>query len=218
MTIGELIQRVNFILNAGVQTDESPISNRLIYNKLKGFRAMIVRQMYNQNQFISSYFYQTLKGIKLKATTFNGMQLMVTDKVLPKPCTSNFGEAIQYVHLASMKLDIINPNRAKYLIEGSRYTGTKMCCFFHDDKIYVTNTILARSIDVSAIFEDVIEAYLFNEPENVTDYMGLNFHIGDGIVDNLVKLSIQDIYGGMQQQQQQQEQAEQRQPQEEESR
>lgn len=202
MTIGQIIQRVNFILNSGVQTDENLVSNRLIYSKLKGFRAMIVRQMYNQNQFISSYFYQTLKSIKLEPTSFNGMRLLVTQGNIPKPCTSNFGEAIQYVHFDGLKLDIINANRARYLLKGSKYTGDKICCFFDENKIYVCNDILGRSIDISAIFEDVIEAHVYNN-RDIIDYMDLDFHIGEGIVDNLVKLSIQDISGYLQQQQQQ---------------
>lgn len=200
MKIGEIIHRINFILNAGVQTDDSPVSNRLLYSKLKGFRAMIVRQMYNQNQFISSYFYQTLYRIPLEPTKLNGMSLLMTRDKIPKPCTSNFGEAIQYVHLGGIKIDIININRAKYLISGNKYCNSKICCFFDNDKIYVTNTILAKSIDISAIFEDVIQAHLYNDSE-VYDYMDLDFHIGDGIVDNLVKLSIQDINNILQQQQ-----------------
>lgn len=210
MTIGKIIGRVSFLLNQGVLTDDSLISNRLIYDKLKCNRSMIVKQMLNQKQGISNSYYQTLRDVKLEPSSFNGMQILCSEYEMPHICNSNFGEAIQFVHIGGLKVDIVSPNRAKYVVRGNKYSGNRVCCFINDYKIYVCNNIIAKSLDINAIFEDVIEVYKHNDKE-IYDYLDLDFHINDALADSLVRLSIQDLYAGQPQQQQQQEAEEPRQ-------
>lgn len=202
MLIGELINRVNSVINRGVNTDNDIISNQLIYNKLKAYRTILVRQMLNQNQILSPNYYQTI-NVDLKPVIYNGMRILVCGKPIPKLCVSNYGVAVQYINNNGIKLDIINPNRARYFNRGSKYVSNKPSCFFDSDKVYVVNNILMKDINVSAIFEDVLNAFGYSYW--IDNYMQYDFCIGDSIVDSLIKLCISDINGTGQENTQQQE-------------
>lgn len=200
MTIGELINRVQFIFNQGVNTDDNPVSNQLIYNKIKTYRSTLVRQMINSNQYIGNNYYQNIV-VDLKPVIYNGMRVLYSDSI-PRFCVSNYLQAIQYVYNDGIKLDVINPNRAKYFRSGSKYVNNKPTCFFDRDQVYIINNILMKHINISAIFEDVIDAYRYNN-NNLYDYMSLDACIGDSIADSIIKLCISDINGSQEKNQQQ---------------
>ena len=61
----EVIQRIQSLYSKGMQSDDSRLSNRHIYNKLITTRAKILTQQAKQKQKISQWNYQTIPCIDL---------------------------------------------------------------------------------------------------------------------------------------------------------
>jgi len=65
MKINELIQRIQSLYSKGVQSDDTRLSNRHVYNKIKTVRSKLVSQEAKKKQKISSWNYQPIPCIEL---------------------------------------------------------------------------------------------------------------------------------------------------------
>src|SRR5690606_20582736 len=105
MTTGEIIQRIQSLYSKGVNSDDSRLSNRHIYNKLLTVRSRIISQEAKKKQRISSWNYQTIPCIELiKVEAHNcpcipplGCQILRSRYPLPKPLSGLSGELIKNV-------------------------------------------------------------------------------------------------------------------------
>ena len=65
MIIKEVIQRVQSLYSKGVESDDTRLSSRHIYNKLLTVRAKLFQEKINKKQFISPYSYSEFNCIEL---------------------------------------------------------------------------------------------------------------------------------------------------------
>ena len=65
MKIGEIVTRIQSLYSKGVASDDSRLSNRLIYNKMLTVRSRLVVEQAKKKQRISRWNYQTISCIEL---------------------------------------------------------------------------------------------------------------------------------------------------------
>lgn len=66
MLIKEVIQRIQALYSKGVKSDDSRLSSRHIYSKLKSTRGRLLYEKVNKRQFIASINYQVLACVELE--------------------------------------------------------------------------------------------------------------------------------------------------------
>ena len=68
MITGEVIQRIQSIYSKGVQSDDSRLRSRHIYNKLITVTAKLYEQQKNKKQKVNQWSYQVLPCVELIKT------------------------------------------------------------------------------------------------------------------------------------------------------
>lgn len=208
MKISEIVSRIQSLYSKGVQSDDSRLSNRLIYNKLLTVRARLISQEAKKKQKISPWNYQTLSCIKLIEVPPHdcpcvpplGCKILRSEEVLPEPLSGLSGTLIQYVGTIdrSIKIDEISFNAVNSQ-KGNKYTSNKANYFLHNGYIYITTSHNLKAIMMIALFEDPIKARQFKglcdceDCQNCIDYMEEDFPIDNDLTDAMIELSVNEL-------------------------
>jgi len=168
MILKELIQRVQSLYSKGVQSDDSRLSARHIYNVLLSVRATLITQKANKRQHVSQWNYQTLNCVELiKAEPYEcpclpavGCVILRTKHPLPQPLTGLMGgHMLQSV--TSLEGSIIFSEttwEAKKYKKGSKFTSNKPDYFIRDNYLYITTKKGPKAISITGLFDDPLEA------------------------------------------------------------
>ena len=210
MKISEVIQRVQSLYSRGVQSDDSRLTSRHIYNKLITTRAKLLVQRANKKQRISQWNYQTLPCVALEKVPVHdcpclppiGCDIYRTKYPLPKPLTSLNTTLIQSVLSldGSLSFDEILMHNVKNK-KGSKYTKYKPDYFIKNEYLYL---ILVRGIDlitITALFQDPVEAYQYpsyceedcEDCQDCESPLDKEFPIDSELVDTLISLAVQEL-------------------------
>lgn len=211
MTIGELIQRVQSLYSKGVQSDDSRLSSRHIYNKLLTVRSRLLSQQAKKKQKISQWNYQTIPCLKLIEAPINecpclppiGCKIYRSEFPLPEVMTDYNGHLIESVTSidGSIIYDEITWKEKKYK-SANRYTKNKPDYFIRGEKdkyIYITYKENATQIiALTALFENPLEAmsYIGYCDEDTIDCespLDKNFPIDLDMVDALIEITVQEL-------------------------
>ena len=169
MNIGKLIQRVQSLYSKGVQSDDSRLPRRLIYDKLLTGRAFLVEQKMDKRQPISQWVYQTLDCVELiPAMPYEcpclpevGCKILRTKYQLPQLLTGLLeGAAIQAV--TSVEGSIVfamTTFQDKKYKKGNRYTASKPDFYIRNAYVYITCKDAPKVITITGLFDDPLEAY-----------------------------------------------------------
>jgi len=65
MKISEAIQRIQSLYSLGVQSDDSRLKSRHVYNKMKTVRGRLLYEKANKKQYIANSNYQILNCVEL---------------------------------------------------------------------------------------------------------------------------------------------------------
>lgn len=171
MLLKEIIQSVQNLYNKGVKSDDTRLSNRLIYSTVLNIRANLFTQKINKRQSISDWNYQTLECIELvKAAPYEcpclppvGCVILRTKEKLPKPLTGLYnGDTLQAVTSVDGEI-IFSPTtwKDKKYKKGSKYTANKPDYYIRDNYLYVTTRKTTKVISITGLFEDPLEAVKF---------------------------------------------------------
>ena len=107
MKIKELIQRIQSTYSKGVQSDDSRLTNRHIYNKLLTTRALLLSREVNKKRKLSAWNYSTLPCVEIVEITSNeecpcipdvGCSVYRSKHKLPKPIVSLSSHMIKGVY------------------------------------------------------------------------------------------------------------------------
>ena len=171
MIIKVIAQRVQSLYSKGVQSDDSRLSTRHIYNTLLGFRSRLLIQKINKRQPVSQWVYQTLNCVELvKAKPYEcpclppvGCTIMKTKYPLPQPLTGLMeGHMIQSV--TSLDGSVIYSETTweqKKYKKGSKYTADKPDFYIRDGYLFITTKKGPKAITITGLFQDPLEVYAY---------------------------------------------------------
>ena len=214
MVIGEIIQRVQSLYSKGVESDDSRLMRRHIYNKMLSTRSLLIFNKINKRQFMSKWNYTILPCVALVIVPENecpcivapGCKILRSKEKLPKPANSING----YILDAVMSVDgSIVFHEVTYLRKNWRvddkYTSAKPDYFIKDDYLYITSTRKLKAVTVIGLFADPIEAENYpsycdegsTEPTPcVAHPMDVEFPIDEEMIDALVELTVTELSVG----------------------
>lgn len=208
MKIGELIQRVQSLYSKGVQSDDTRLSNRHIYNKLLTVRSLLVSQKVNKKQRVSSWLLQTMPCVEIVKVPKHqcpclppvGCDIYRSKFKLPKPVSGLNGHMIQQVTTIdrSTKIDEVAMSSINYR-GGNKYTAKKMNFFIDNGFLYLTLPTKIKAVSVTGLFEDPFEVSNFkglcdsDTNADCIDIMEQEFPLEADKIDTLIELSVKEL-------------------------
>lgn len=206
MLIKEAIQRVQSLYSKGVQSDDSRLSARHIYSKLKSSRARLIKQKLDKNQIVSDWNVQVLPCVELELAPQHecpclppiGCSILKSKYPLPKPSTSRNRELIYYV--TSIDGSIIYSKTTwdeKKYKKGNKYTKDKPDYFIKNGYLYLTHKSGPKVVTVGGVFEDPVEAVSYSsyceEEADCIDPLETDFPIDEDQVDTLIEMASKEL-------------------------
>jgi len=210
MLIGEIIQRVQSLYSKGVQSDDSRLSSRHIYNKLVTVRTKLLSQKAAKKQKISQWSYQTIPCAELVPTlpyesTYLpaiGCQILKTKYPLPKTLTDLNSHIIQSVTSVDGEViySEIGWSERKYK-KANKYTSRKPDFVIRDNYLFVTHKNGPKVITITGLFEDPIEAENYpsycpttsEENPDCINILDKRFPMEDELIDTLIEISVNEL-------------------------
>lgn len=210
MKTNEIIQRIQSLYSKGVESDDSRLTPRHIYNKMLTVRSKLISQEARKKQRISQWNYQTIPCIEMiKAPVHEcpclppiGCEIYRTKEQLPEPLTDLNQHLIQSVTTIDGRtvFSEIGWIEKKYK-SANKYTGNKPDYFIRNKYLYITQKKGASIIAVTGLFEDPWEAETYpsycendcTDCENCDSPLDMEFPIDDDMVDTLVEMSFNEL-------------------------
>ena len=213
MKIKEILQRIHSAYSKGVQSDETRLTNRLIYNKLLTTRALLLSREVNKKRKLSSWNYITLPCVEIIEVPSNeycpcipevGCKVYRSRYKLPRPITSLTSHMIRgVVNLdRTLKYAEMSVNQSMYS-KGGKYTKNTSKFFINNEHIYIISKYPPMTVTIDLLPEDIVEAYNFKNycstdtGNNCNDrILDREFPIDGYLLEPLIQLTIDEIVSG----------------------
>ena len=210
--IGNIIQRVQSLYSKGVESDDSRLMRRHIYDKMLSVRSLLIFNKVNKKQFLSKFMYTYLPCVQLKLVEGNdcpcipapGCRILRTVHKLPRPINSKTGyilDSVMSINGAIIFHEVTH--KSKLWREHDKYTSAKPDFFIKDDYLYITSTRKLKAISILGLFVDPIEAENFpsfcnKEVDNIcpSNPMDIEFPIDEEMVDALIEVVLSELTAG----------------------
>lgn len=207
--ISEAIQRVQSLYSKGVQSDDTRLMKRHIYNKLLSVRSRLIYQKVNKRQRLNQWVYQVIPCVELiKAPKHEcpclpdvGCQILRTKYKLPKPISSLDRAIIQSV--TSIEGSVVfseSTFETEKYNKGNKYTGKNPSYYVRDEYLYLVNVKGMEVISITGVFDDPMEVENFPSycEEDCTDCgcgaaMDKPFPIDSDLIDPMIELAVQEL-------------------------
>lgn len=170
LTVGESIQRVQSLYSRGVQSQDSRLMPKHIWNKLTTARATLLSQKQSKGQSINQWNYQTIPCVELiPAAPYEcpcippaGCMWLRSKYELPQPISGIGGDSVQSVSSLDGSIIFQRTDFAtvKYLV-GNKYTGKKPRYLFYNNYIFVIGTKQLKVVQVTELVADPEDAWNF---------------------------------------------------------
>lgn len=213
ITIGEVIQRFQSLYSKGAQSDDSRLTPRHIYSKMKTVRAKLIIEQSKKKQKINNWNYQTLNCIEMIVVSGHecpclppmGCEMLRTKHKIPKPLSNMDSTLITNVSTidGSITYSEITLRDKKYK-KGNRYTANKPDYFIQNEYLYITHVLNSpRVISITGIFENPLDVDKFPtlckedcvECEDCTSMLDKEFPLDLDLVEALVQISVEELIG-----------------------
>lgn len=206
MLTKEIIQRIQTLYSKGVQSDDSRLTSRHIYNKMVSVRAKLLTQKANKKQPISQWDYQIIPCLELqKALPYEcpcippiGCEILRTVYKLPQPITSLNGHLLQSVTSleGSIIYSEVSWSEKKYK-SSNKYTGNKPDFFIRDNYLYITHKKGSKLISVVGLFENPLEvdqlSSYCSEDEDCKSPLDKEFPLDNSLVETLIEMCFNEL-------------------------
>lgn len=212
MQIQEALQRIQSLYSRGVQSQNTRLSNRHIYNKLRTVRSTVVKQEFDKKQIINQWTYQTLPCIELIEVPLNecpctlqtGCIILRSKYPIPSFMTGMDKHLVQSVTGLEGRVSFQETtyNQRKYN-KGNRYSSELPDWFIRNvqDKsyIYITVNLRLEAITMTALFDNPINAWVFPSLCNTNiytqcmSYLDMEFPIDNDLMDSVIKLAAEEL-------------------------
>jgi len=210
MLVREVIQRIQSLYSRGVQSDDSRLSDRHIYNKMITIRSKLLSQDINKKQKVSQWNYQTIPCVELVVVPRHecdclppiGCNIYKSKYKLPETLTGLTHHIIQSV--TSIDGSIIYSESSwkenKYK-SGNKYTSFKPDFYIRNGYLYITDKGGPKIISVTGLFEDPLTASEYENycNQNCTDCedcespLDKEFPLDLDKIDTLVEMCINEL-------------------------
>lgn len=218
----EVIQRVQSAYSRGVQSDDTRLAPRLIYNKLITLRSKVLAEAKDKKQFLSQWNYQSLSCIEMVQKPVHecpcippaGCFMWRSKYKIPEPLASNNGHLIQYVSNLNGNIifDETKFNFVKYR-KGNKYTSQKNEFFIESDYLWIITKKndfgeddMFRVLRMSALFENPLTVEQFIDfckdrtctdcppcDEDCTSYPDRPFPLDNDFIEKIVTMSFEEL-------------------------
>jgi len=223
MTNGEIIQRVQSMYSKGVESDDSRLRPRHIYNKLLTVAAKLYQQQKNKKQLINQWSYQLLPCVEVKEVPIHecpcvptlGCTIFRTKHKIPAPISGYSKHFIQSVTSLDGQMQFGETSWKGYKYkQGAKYTSKKPDYFIRDNYLYISSPTKVKIITIEGLFgnaEKVLNFpnYCNEQPDNcgtiptVIDscisMFDIKFPIEESMIDDLIQLALQELSVGFNQ-------------------
>jgi len=207
MILNEIIQRIQSLYSKGVQSDDTRLKSRHIYNKIVTVRSKLIEQKSDKSKSLSQWAYQTIPCVELiKAPPYEcpcippvGCVIYRTKNKVPNILVDKKGHLIQSV--TSLDGHIIFSEISwteKQYKNGNKYTAKHPDYFFRNEYLYVTSVKPPKLIAITALFEDPIAAMNFascceGDSTDCSSPLDMDFPMEGTMIDTLVDMASQEL-------------------------
>lgn len=204
MIIEKLIQRVQSIYSAGLQSADTRLTSEHIYNALQTARSVLLRQRADKGQKINQWNYQVLPCVELTPVPVHecpcvpsaGCMVLRTKHRLPRPISGLSSHLIKsFTSLdGAISFDETSFESNRYK-RGNKFTSKKPDYYVRDGYLYITVIKALKGATITGIFEDIIEANNFPsicecaECDDCTDVLQIDFPIDGDLVKPLLEIA-----------------------------
>lgn len=206
----ELIQRVQSLYSKGVQSDDTRLSNRHIFSKLKTAKSLLIIRQLNKKQKLSPFNYETLSCIELikvpehdcPCLPTSGCQILRSKYKLPEPLYSIYGSTITAVTSVDRSIKFNETSIASLSLKnGNKYPTKTSEYFFLNNYLYFNTPLKLKVVSMTAIFKDAEEVYKFpnycdnecKDCQDCKDFLEEEFKIDNELIEPLIELAIQEL-------------------------
>lgn len=171
MKIKEIIARVRALYNKGVETDDSRLSDRLVYSKLCSARSLFVKREIDKKRQVSDWIIQTISCLELEEAHPNdcpclpppGCKMLKSKHKLPKPIQSVVGPEMEAVTNMDGTVIYSKTNWVKKRYKsGDKFTSNNPDYFIKDEYLFLTERSMLTYISLSGVFEDPLAPVYLN--------------------------------------------------------
>jgi len=205
MKTGELIQRVQSLYSKGVESDDSRLTNRHIYNKLLTARDSVIfknkqySNMHNKDSIYQIVDCENLEQANLSDCScyaLNDCYVSKTSCELPE--IKYFNGELLIANVSSIdgaiRFNKTTFEQFKY-IGGNRFTANKPWYFIKNNYLYVSNTYKMKQIRIKAAFTNPVKAYLYDckNGTNCKDLYEAEFPVPEEFIDEIISYAINEL-------------------------
>jgi len=203
MKIIELIQRVQSLYSKGVQSDDSRLTSRHIYNKLISSNNFLTNKKLSKNINLSDNYYYNLKIEIENSPLFKDICILpatcnISKSICQIPDVQIFKNKYIIKFISSLdgevKFNYIDFNNLKYL-SGNKYTKNKQWYFIKDKYIYFIHSYKMKKVIINAYFKDITQAltYNCNDDYKCIDILEQEFPTDDDMIEPIIELTLKEL-------------------------
>lgn len=158
----EHIYAVKNILERGLASDDSRLSEKLIAFLLKTARSQLIKEKINKYKEVSQLSYQTI-CVPLELTTYHdcdcipesvGCKILKSTCKIPRDLVSKWGSSLTVLTASGRILDMSSLTQNDLTKYSDTNKNPKIAYFIENQHIYVLNNTDLKIVLLSAIWED----------------------------------------------------------------
>jgi len=212
----EVISRIQSMYSKGTASDDTRLSARHIYSKMKTSRSFLLKRELDRRksaESISEWNIQTIPCVSMVLVPPHecpcappvGCKILRSECTIPKPIQSNLtGPYLTDVTSldGSTIFTATSWSRKKYR-NADKFTASKADYFLRDEYLYITVNTDLEAISLSGIFEDPDEADSFIEECSCKEeddfyidceaHYNKNLEMDEYLVEPLIKLTMEEL-------------------------
>lgn len=202
----EIIERVQSIYSKGAASDNTRLSSRHVFSKLKSAKALIIKRELDKNRKVSEFNFDYLECIEMvKALPYEcpcappqGCEILKTKCKLPHAVTYRNGGFIQSVSSIDGSI-IFNKTtwEHKQYRQFNRYVKPDNDYYIKDGYLYITTNKNLQAITVKGIFMDSLDnsckKCCEDQEQSCVSKLDETFNIEPDLIDVVVELAVQEI-------------------------
>lgn len=218
MILRDILSRIETLYNRGVQTDDSRLSKRYIYNKLLTVRALLLTQKSNKKQELSIINYTTLDCVRLIDVDIIscpclppiGCKVLRTKYSIPSILSSNKSLLIKYIYNSDYTQQYNISNRQSLNVsKGNKYTKNNVRVLYEDNHLYIYGNKLPKTLNISYVANNPIESLNYPSLCDDTNYkndcedcqnnnnncnlLDMEFPLEEDLIENAIGLIINEL-------------------------
>lgn len=203
--MSSLLHHIYFLqnlLNKGVPSDDTRISNRLVSHAIKQSRSRLLKIKLDKGDYISESNYQKL-CIPLEQHAFHDCDcitdnqdclILRSTEIIPKYLVAKWGPAIQALYLGGKRIPWISITSNAFA-QYSLTANDKAGCFLEEDRLFILNNIKLATVILKGIWEDPEEILDYNtascQEDDCSDFLSEEFPIDAELVYPMYQMAIQ---------------------------